>query len=375
MRVVVTGGGTGGHIFPALAIATELIAEGDELLYLGKTHSMESELAPKHSLAFEGIPFFGMPRKPGLELLKWFAALFRAIRQAKDHLRAFKPDVVIGTGGYVSAPVLMAAHQLKIPYVLHEPDAMPGLANRFLSKNAALITAAFPASAKHFKLRPGDRRFYHTGNPIRQGVGEIDKAAALQALGLNWDPEIPVLLVFGGSQGARTLNTALVEALPDLLGPQHIHVLHLSGKKLYDETREQLSQTSLAEHPSYWLRAFSEEMPLLLSAADLAVCRSGSLSLSELYAAGLPTILIPYPFAAANHQQKNAETSVEAGASWMILDADLNGETLLTAVRGMFADQTAWQRMADSARKLAKPTATEVIATLVHQAAGKTSAQ
>lgn len=371
MRVAVTGGGTGGHIFPALAIAAELQAQGDEVLYVGKIDSMESELVPKQAFRFEGISFFGMPRKPGFAFLRWLASLFKAQQQAVKILNDFKPDVVVGTGGYVSAPVLMAAKRLKIPYLLHEPDAMPGLANRFLSKGATIITAAFPASAGHFKLKSGDSRFYHTGNPIRQGLGELDKTAALKLLGLDWSPETPVLLVFGGSQGARSINTALIEALPELLGHMQLHVLHLSGKKLIEETRERLSQTQLLAHPSYSLKAFSDEMPALLSAADLAVCRAGSLSLSELYTAGLATILVPYPFAAANHQEKNAQTSVDAGASWMILDKDLTGESLLTAVRGILADRAVWQKMADAAQKLAKPNATGVIATLVHQAAAQ----
>lgn len=368
MRLVVTGGGTGGHIYPALAVAEMMKADPsvEAVTYIGKTGGLESELVPQNGIPFEGIEFYGMPRGKSpllpFKLIAWFAKLEQAKAQARRLLMTLKPQVVFGTGGYVSAPVLMAAHSLKIPYVVHEPDAQPGLVNRLMSRNAQVITTSFSEGAERLRHKPS-QQILVTGNPIRGTIGGMSKADALQSLGLNWSVDKPVLLVTGGSQGARRLNTAVVEALPVLLDELGFAVAHLTGKKLYDETLVAIEakNPALKHHAGYWVQPYSANMAALLALAELAVCRAGSLSLSEMYVSGIPTILVPYPFAASDHQRKNAQASVRAGASLMIEDSELTGERLLQILEPLVRDAGQTQRMQAAARALGHPDATQDI--------------
>ena len=362
MRLVVTGGGTGGHIYPALAVAAEWRSRGkDSALYIGKADGLESELAVQSGIPFKGLSFYGMPRGFSLTLpfrfLCWLRSLRRAQETARRMLQDFQPDVVFGTGGYVSAPVLLAARTLKIPYVLHEPDAYPGLANRLLAPNARAVTTGFAEGARAFPSRE-TRPVLVTGNPIRNSIGRMKRPKAQASLGLSCSKR--VLLVTGGSQGARRINRALTEALPVLLGELDLAVLHVTGKTLYDETLSAL-EPSLKNHPDYHVMSYAAQMPELLAAADIAVCRAGSMSLSEMYACGIPTILVPYPYAAADHQHRNAMASVQAGASRMIEDADCTGERLVNELRSLLRSADHLARMRQAALALGHPDATREI--------------
>jgi UDP-N-acetylglucosamine--N-acetylmuramyl-(pentapeptide) pyrophosphoryl-undecaprenol N-acetylglucosamine transferase len=209
------------------------------------------------------------------------------------------------------------------------------------------------------------KRFQVTGNPVRQDIIAMSrqpqrKHAALHQLAPHWYAEKPVLMVTGGSQGARSINQAMAAIVPELLDTLNILVIHQTGKKLYDETLEALPE-AYREHPNYLLRPYFDDMAPLLASADLAVCRSGSLSLSELMVCGIPTILIPYPYAAADHQRKNAEAQVAAGTSRMIADKELTGPVLLNAIRSLINEPEALQRMKAAALKMSHPDATEAI--------------
>lgn len=374
MRLVVTGGGTGGHIYPALAVAEMMQTDPDveAVQYMGKTGGLESELVPQNGVPFKGIEFYGMPREKSpllpFKLLAWALKLQQAKAHAKALLQSFKPHVVFGTGGYVSAPVLMAAKSLNIPYVVHEPDAQPGLVNRLMSRDARVITTSFSEGAERLKHKP-NQQVLVTGNPIRGSIGHLSKAEALQALGLHWPVDKPVLLVTGGSQGARKINTAVVEALPTLLDELGFAVAHLTGKKLCDETIAALDQqnSSLRNHPSYWVQPYSGQMAALLAIADLALCRAGSLSLSEMYVCGVPTILVPYPFAASDHQRKNAQASVRSGASLYIEDSECTGERLIQEIRPLVRDTAQRMAMKSAAVRLGHPNATQEIVTCLKQ--------
>jgi UDP-N-acetylglucosamine--N-acetylmuramyl-(pentapeptide) pyrophosphoryl-undecaprenol N-acetylglucosamine transferase len=230
---------------------------------------------------------------------------------------------------------------------------------------AALTTGAFEAA----RTRLNTRRFVATGNPIRSDIGRMSKAEALRVLGVEWSVETPAVLVMGGSQGARTINQALVEALPRLLDDLGVAVIHQTGTKLFEETRAALP-AELAEHPRYYLRPYYADMAALYATADLAVCRAGSLSLGELYVCGVPSLLIPYPFAAANHQLRNAEASVAAGASRLLLNADCNGETLFREVRTLLSDAGIRRGMREFALKLGRPDATAHLVALIRELAG-----
>jgi UDP-N-acetylglucosamine--N-acetylmuramyl-(pentapeptide) pyrophosphoryl-undecaprenol N-acetylglucosamine transferase len=373
MNFIVTGGGTGGHIYPALAVAACLLENPDveSVVYIGKTGALESELAPQAGLPFNGITFYGMPRGKSpialVKILLWTGHLSRACLQAMAYLKANRPDVVFGTGGYVSAPVLLAAKFLKIPFAIHEPDAQPGLANRLMGRYADLITTSFSVGAE--KLQHNPRQTVRiTGNPIRKELGQLfsqaEKNQARAQLGEHWPVERPILLVTGGSQGARRLNLALVEALPTLLEEWRIGVLHLTGRKLYEETMAALDaiDPALRHHCAYQVLPFNHDMASWLTIADVALCRAGSLSLSEMYACGLPTLLVPYPFAAADHQRRNAEASVEAGASFMLEDSSFTGAALLEKLEPLFKNPTTYATMRQTTLALAHPEATQAIA-------------
>ncbi len=362
MRYVITGGGTGGHIYPALAVAEALLRDPstEQLLYIGKKNGLESTLVPAKGVAFEGIEFYGMPRKLGFGLLKWFMDLKTAIRVSKKLIQAVKPDVVFGTGGYVSAPVLLAAKQLKIPYVIHEPDSHPGLANRLLARGADQITAAFAESAHFLAKGRQKQRYQVTGNPIRTDIGQYSKAQAIEKLGLDWDSQKPILLVAGGSQGARRINEALVATLPALIEELGLQIIHQTGGKLYEETLAQLPEVMVG-HPAYCVRPYYDDMAVVLAMADLALCRAGSLTLSEMYVSGIPTILVPYPYAAADHQRKNAQASVRAGASLMVLDAECTGERIFEELSKLVCHPDRQATMRQAALRLAHPQATQTI--------------
>ncbi len=375
VKVAITGGGTGGHIYPALAVAQYLQeAHQAQISYIGDDRHLEGTLVPEKNIAFESLHFYGMPRKKTwclpCEMLHSYGSLRRAIKEAKTILSGIQPDVVFGTGGYISAPVLMAAKSLRIPYVIHEPDAHPGLANRHVAASAEAVTAAFAEAKTMFDL-PDESRFTVTGNPITTEFEALTSESARQQLaqhlGVTFEAHDRILLVFGGSQGARSINEAVLNALPTLISQLQLHVVHVSGKARFEEVNEQLEtlkySSDILSH--YHLIPYSTTMPVMLTASDVVVCRAGSMSLSEVYRAGTPSVLVPYPYAAANHQQKNAEASVACGASMMILDATLSDDTLIKTLVSLFSDPKHQKKMAEEAMRLARPTATKDIASKV----------
>jgi UDP-N-acetylglucosamine--N-acetylmuramyl-(pentapeptide) pyrophosphoryl-undecaprenol N-acetylglucosamine transferase len=269
----------------------------------------------------------------------------------------------------VAAPVLAAAKLLQIPYFIHEPDAVPGLVNKLMAKWAKGVTGAFPSRAKELGIP--ESRYTFTGNPLRGNFASLIKPEALQHLGLaGWDAEKPVLVVVGGSQGARTLNTAIVQALPQLIGDCNLQVIHQCGEKLWAETQALYQaqattvwDTQRAEKiaQAYHCKPFFDGVDALWAVADLAVCRAGSLTLSELYLSGTPAILVPYPYAAANHQEANARLSEAAGASLLLLDADCSAENLVLQVKALLETPDYLLAMKAAALRLAKPHATQAI--------------
>ncbi len=368
-KVVITGGGTGGHIYPALAIAEQLVNDSDvtDLLYIGKRNSMEQDVIPAHHIAFQGISFSGMPRTLTWRFIPWGIQLIQSILEAYRLLNDFQPHMVFGTGGYVSAPVLMSAKLLGIPYIVHEPDAHPGLVNRLMGRWATAATGAFQEAQALIKTRD----FNVTGNPIRGKIGHLTKADALACLGnpvVGWHADDPVLVVTGGSQGSRTLNQAVIEALPELINRLGLRVIHQTGQGLYDETRVALQQNGFEAHPSLWVQPFFTDMAAVWGASDVALCRSGSLTLSELYICGLPSVLVPFPYAAADHQRKNAQASEQAGASVMIPDSDCTADRLVKTLEKLLSapkDPERLNRMREASRSLAHPDATQAIVSLI----------
>ena len=362
MRVVLTGGGTGGHIYPALSIAErvrELRPEAD-LLFVGSRHGPEAGLAEEHNLPFVGIPSRPLTLRPSLGTLRALGLLALGVFRAKRVLDDFAPDVVIGTGGYTSAAVVLAQGLLRRgPAVIQEQNLLPGRTNLFVSRFASAVCVAFEESAGHFES--GKLRVEVTGVPIRKGILERPpREDARRSLGLA--PDVFTVLATGGSQGARRLNKIVLESLP-LLAKPGLQIVHLVGRKDYDAFVAQAGRT-----PD-WYRpvAYSSDMATPYAAADLAISRSGASTLAELAACGLPAILVPYPFAYADHQRLNAESVARRGAALVVEQKDLAGAVLAGMVLDLQADAERLAAMSKASLALGKPDAADRVARLAFE--------
>ena len=354
MKVLFAGGGTAGHINPALAVAGYLREKEPDaqILYIGAKGGMEERLVPAAGFDFKSITVAGFQRKLNWKNVKRNAAaavhVFTASREARRIIRGFQPDLCIGTGGYVAGPVVREAMKLKIPSLIHEQNAFPGVTNKMLSKHADRTMLAVIDAQKY--LAP-EARCVLTGNPVRQEVLRARREEARKKLGLD---ERPLILSFGGSLGARTIN----EAVADLLVAsaqtgkfQHIHGYGQWGKWFPDLLKEK--GVDLKKHPEFDVREYIGDMPDCIAAADLVICRAGAITLSELQAQGRASILIPSPNVAENHQYHNAMALVNRGAAAIIEEKDLKGETLCRKVDELFASPGVIRSLGENAKKMA----------------------
>ena len=358
MRVVITGGGTGGHIYPALAIARGIKDRyrEAEILYIGTARGLESELVPKAGLSFSAVSAVGLERKLSLNNLTVPWQVTKGLIEAKCLLRSFSPRVVIGTGGYVCGPVVLAAALKKIPTLIHEQNAYPGITNRILSRFASQVVVTFPESVRHFPERSEVKL---TGLPIRPEILTADREKARTKMGLA--AETKLLLSFGGSQGARSINQAVIGLMNNYCNNRSVHILHITGPKGYEKFMETIQSIPMDNRGNINVMPYLYDMPEALASADLAICRAGAATLAELTARGLPGILIPYPYAAENHQEYNARSLVEHGAAEMILDRDLNGEALCEKVSRLLANPIKLIEMSKASKKQGHPKALKEI--------------
>ncbi len=351
--VVLTGGGTGGHIYPAIAVAQVLKNDPEitRIYYIGCARNPEKDIAEKEGLEFYPINVSGMPRKPGLKFLAWCFELLTATLVAVRYLSRVKPDAVFGTGGYVTGPVLIAARLLGIPYVIHDPDAYPGMVNKLMSKWAESVSLAFEDAKIHIK----NQNIKIRGNPVRKNLGNTGKNTAKKELGLN--PDKKTILAIGGSQGAKTINDAISGVVPVFINEFGFQVIHQTGKKNFDEYIKNFYEKNpgLRENPAYLVKPYFEDMSLPLNAADIAVSRAGSLSISELNLCELPAVLIPYPYAAADHQRFNAKAMENSGASLYLEDAQCSPEKLVELINSVLSNPDKFNEMKKANKSLAKP--------------------
>jgi len=362
VRVIVTGGGTGGHIYPALAIAKGLLARDaeTEILYVGTRDGMEARLAPEAGIAFAGISGKGLPRRLSLDTFKVFGSSVKALWETKKILHQFHPDLVVGTGGYVSGPVVLTAALFKIPTLLHEQNALPGITNRILARVVRRVMVTFPESIERFGVK---EKLELVGLPVRSEIGQVSRAVGAKHFKLR--PDRLTLLVTGGSRGARTLNQAMIGVLEQLTHRSDIQVIWATGKATYEETIEQFRARGIAwKRPEWCILEYLKDMPKALACADMYIGRAGAASLAELMVAGIPSLLIPYPYAAENHQEHNAQALVQAGAAQIILDSELEGERLWKAVEGLISQPKLLAQMSAAAQTLAQPQALNKIVDL-----------
>ncbi len=376
MRILISGGGTGGHIYPALAVAHALRARYDvDLLYIGDLNGLETQIVPREGIRCAWITAGKLRRYPSLKTISDLFRIPGGMRQAMDIVREFRPDAAFTSGGYVSVPAGVAARRFRAPLLMHQQDVPPNLANRLLKPFATRISVSFPASMQYFPKRKTNL----AGNPVRDEILRMaDAPSSVLKSSFGFDPAVPVLLVTGGSQGARHLNRAVSEVLPALLSQYQI--IHISGDLTYEETREAAEPFFLhrpEQRARYVLRPYlSERMPDALGASDLVLCRSGAATLAELAALGKPSILVPLPPGfSGSPQAVNAAMFRQAGAADVIMDKDLTGEQVQKAVFSLLENPARLALMASAARTLARPDAAVDLADAVATLAQKSFAQ
>ncbi|EEW93872.1 undecaprenyldiphospho-muramoylpentapeptide beta-N-acetylglucosaminyltransferase [Granulicatella elegans] len=363
MRVVVSGGGTGGHIYPALAFMRYLEKQEDvEYLYIGTKRGLESKIVPQAGYAFDSIKIEGLKRSLSLENLKTAYYMVTSVIKARKILKEFKPDVVIGTGGYVCAPVLFAASLLKIPTIIHEQNSVAGVTNKFLAKWVNKIAICFEDVKKDFAYYSD--KVVLTGNPRGQEVVEIKKNPEyLASIGVQTD--LPIVVIFGGSRGSERMNEVFVEALEGF-ADKNYHVIMVTGEVHYDKINNQITKLEKSL-PNVSVFPYIKDMPQLFQNVDLVVCRSGATTLTELTALGLASILIPSPYVTNNHQEANARSLVDQGAASMILEKELNAQTMLAEIDDILLDCHKKEAMAASAKKMGITDASSRLTSMIHE--------
>ena len=348
LRVLIMAGGTGGHVFPALAVAERLREQRAEVQWLGSRDGMEAHLVAARGFAFHALAVRGLR---GNGVLGWLLAPLRvcaAVLAALRVLRRVRPQVVLGMGGYASGPGGVAAWLARTPLVVHEQNAVPGLTNRVLARIATRVLEAFPGS---FPARAGAR---HTGNPVRADIAALPPPAARARSG---DDSLH-LLVLGGSQGARRLNEAVPAALAGLAPPLRVQVRHQAGARHVAAAREAYARHGLGIEPL----AFIDDMAGSYAWADLVLCRAGAMTVAELAAAGVAAVLVPYPHAVDDHQSANARHLVAAGGAVLLPDRELEPARLGALLAEFAAARDRLLRMAEAARRLAMPDADRRVA-------------
>lgn len=349
MHYLFAGGGTAGHINPALAVAGYITeCEPDaKISYIGTAKKLEARLVPEKGYDFYTIEAAGFQRKLSVKNIgRNIAAAEKAVTsslKAKALLKRLCPDIVIGTGGYVSGPVVRAAQKLGIKTAVHEQNAFPGVTTRLLAPHADAVMLAMPEAEKYLKLA---NKPFITGNPVRREVLKADKAAARAALGLD---SRPLILSFGGSLGARPVNEAVADLIRKYNGSGRFYLIHGTGKAGFSAMTSALSDTELS--PEIKLREYIDDMEVCMAAADLVICRAGAITLSELEACGKPSVLIPSPYVAENHQYHNAMTLKHSGCAEVIEERELSSGRLISVVEELLAAPERLAAMSENAKK------------------------
>ena len=366
MRVVIAGGGTAGHVFPALAVARELARRGEtDVRFVGTAQGLEARVVPE-----AGFPFTAVPARPFVRgfrpsALKAPVTLLRSVGKARELVR--DADVVLGMGGYASGPVVVAAVRMRRALVLHEQNAVPGAANRVFSRFARVVALSFAVASRGLARKA---RTVITGNPIREEIARVteerDTLAKEARREFDLDEERRTVVVFGGSQGALHIDRSALEACRLLGDRSDLQVLLLTGRAHFDSV-----STDIPAGDKLNVRAlpFLERMELAYALADLTVCRAGATTVAEVTACGLPSLLIPYPYATARHQEANARAVQHAGGASVLLDEDLTGEVLAERIESLVDHEERLVAMSQRAAGFGRPDAAARVADLVMEQA------
>ncbi|UCF63756.1 MAG: undecaprenyldiphospho-muramoylpentapeptide beta-N-acetylglucosaminyltransferase [bacterium] len=355
-KVIFAGGGTGGHVYPALACIEALLNKGKfDILYIGGHQGIENKIVPRFHYAFKKIWISGFQRTFTLKNFLFPLKLLVSLWQSIMILFKYKPDVVIGTGGYVSGPVLYTAAKMGIPTLIQEQDSYPGVTTRLLARYCNVVCVPYEEVIPLLKKVKGS--IIVTGVPIRRSLQLPEKHSVLK----EWDfrDDIPVILIFGGSQGAQSLNRAMLSIVPEIMKQSPIQLLWQTGEKNFEEIR----QSPLAGEEGIQIMDYIHSMEKAYAVADIIISRAGAITLAELALVQKPCILVPYPFAAAQHQEKNAETIAGLGAAFIVKEGKGFEEKLTTALSTLLNDNQLADAMGKKWNKVYRPDASEKIAT------------
>ncbi len=374
-RFLLAGGGTGGHIYPALSIARELLSRypGARALFVGGRHGLEGELVPREGFEFRAIAVSGFERRLSLGTLVTAARAGWGVAQSLSIVARFRPDAAIGTGGYASGPAILAASMLGVPVVIHEQNVVPGATNRMLSGRAGIVAISWEESRNYLR-RP--ERAVLTGNPVRPQIMTVTREEGLRAFGL--DGSRRVVLAFGGSQGSASINRAFIGALPALMDLCRAQFVLATGKGRFEESvafaRDagvpvSISSDGIARagRGDIIIMPYIYNMPQALACADLAVTRSGAITLAELAVRGVPAVLVPHPAVPDNVQEKNARAMESRGAARVMLDGELEPAALARMIGALISDRGALRAMAQASRAVGMPDAGHKAADCVEQ--------
>jgi len=359
VRVVIAGGGTGGHLYPGIAVAREWLSRQPEtaISFAGTSNGIEARVIPREGFPLDLVRSAGVKGKSVLSRVRGAALVPVGLLDAWRIVTARRPDLVIGVGGYSSGPVVLVASLRGVPTMLMEQNAVPGLTNRILARYVRAAAVSFESTREFF----GSKAFV-SGNPVRPEF--IDTAGSKES---SRDAAITRVLVFGGSQGAHAINVAMVEAAQRLAADPHLGLTHQTGERDVEMVRTAYRTAGLAAD----VEPFLHDMGRQLGQADVVVCRAGATTLAEITAAGKAAILIPLPTATDDHQRKNAEALVAGGAADLLLQRDLTGAMLADRILALAADESRRRRMSEAARKLARPDAARVIVARAMELVGR----
>lgn len=353
-----TGGGTGGHIYPAVAIADEIRRRDPsaEILFVGAERGLEKKLVPRCGYEIELIPVAGFDRKNLLKNIDVMIKLMKGNARAKKILRSFCPDFVVGTGGYASAPLVKTAQKLNIPTYIHEQNAYPGVTNKLLEKGARKVFLGFAKAEENFKCR---EKLVVSGNPVREEFMNPDKAAARKKLGFKADEFI--ILSFGGSQGAGRINKAMIKVIKKYNGNDKVRICLGAGSYYYSAIMDSFRDEGFAWGENISIMEYIDDMASYLAAADLVISRSGALTVAETTVSGAPALFIPSPIVTGNHQYYNALAVAEQGGAIIIEEAALDEERLEEEIEKLRKSPERLSEMAKASRSCGQPQATEII--------------
>lgn len=359
MRVIFSGGGTGGHIYPIMALIERLkerkLVTNDEILFVGTQKGLESKIVPAAGVPFKTLNVRGFDRKHLLRNFETVKLFLDATKEAKKIIKEFKPDIVVGTGGYVCGAIVYSATKMHIPTVIHESNSVVGLANKFLAHYVNKVCYTFDDAAKQF---PEKKKLVKTGNPRSQQVLGLNSEPVNIEKKWGLNPEVPTVLIFGGSRGALAINKIVEKSLPELNNKSY-QVIWATGQLYYGNVKKRLANKKISENIK--IVPYIDNMPGLLPQMTCVVSRSGATSLAEFTALGVPVILIPSPNVTHNHQMKNAMDMEKAGGALVIAEDDLNPNNFVSSIDHILLDTNYAKKMSKASKKLGVPDASDQV--------------